>query len=212
MLSVVGGKGGCGKTTTAVGLGRAFAARGERVLLVEGDCDTPNLHTVTRTPYAPGVGVACADTPVERAIHRSRAYPGVDVLPAGSRTGAVPPGVLERARGYPGRVVIDCPAGATSAVTAPTAAADAAVVVSTPRIESQRDAAKTVRMARSLDTPPLGAVLTRAPPGVSPVEGPLVDECDLLGAVPRAEGSPLADPVVRSAYGRLAENLAERNP
>ena len=42
-LTFVTGKGGTGKTAVCVGLGRALARRGKRVLLLEVDCPRPNL-------------------------------------------------------------------------------------------------------------------------------------------------------------------------
>lgn len=227
MLAIVGGKGGCGKTTTAVALGRAFARGDERALLVDADCDTPNLHTVTETPYSPGVGAIAEGAPLSRAIHGSPVYPGLDVLPSGSRTGAVPPTVLDRVRGYsyPGRVLVDCPAGATSAVTTPVRAADAALLVTTPEPGSRRDAATTARLVRALGTPLLGAVLVGVREGdpVGPADpadsadrsdpsDPFDLGCRVLETVPWIEGSVLGDPVGQAAYDRLAGVLAERNP
>lgn len=44
IVAVGGVKGGVGKTTTAAALGRALAATGKRVVLVDLDLDGPNLH------------------------------------------------------------------------------------------------------------------------------------------------------------------------
>lgn len=57
MLAVAGGKGGSGKTTTALGLAGAFAQRRRRPLVVDCDLDAPNLHLRAGVPRDPGLDV-----------------------------------------------------------------------------------------------------------------------------------------------------------
>ena len=213
MLAVVGGKGGCGKTTTALGLARALARFGERPVVVDADCDMPNLHTMARTDRRPGLDAVTEGAPVERALHSSRAVPGVDVLPAGTATGPMSPRTVRQLASVDGRVLLDCPAGASRAVATPLRGVDSAIVVSTPDRPSMDDAAKTVRMARALDVPVRGAVVTRAGDSPEPVTDQLGSTCAVLATVPEIEtGRPVLDqPAARAAHERLARRIQERN-
>ena len=210
MIAIVGGKGGCGKTTTSVGLGRALARRGDRVIVADADCDMPNLHTVTETPYSPGLGALDDGASPARVIHESPRFPGLRVVPSGSLTGATTPELLAALHRLRDRVILDCPAGATTGVTAPLAAADAAIVVSTAEQASLVDAVKTARMVRSVGTPLLGSVVTRAPPDFDPGQTPLHSECSVLAVVPEHPGASTHEHITHMAYARLAEGVAER--
>lgn len=87
VLSLVNQKGGCGKTTTAVHLAGALAARGERVLLIDLD---PQAHATM------GLGCALEDEPsiaevlLDEVTAKSAIQPGpggIDLLPACPRLG-----------------------------------------------------------------------------------------------------------------------------
>lgn len=216
MLAIVGGKGGCGKTTTALGLALAFGASGDRSLVVEADIDMPNLHTRAGTSLTPGLDAVADGEPPHAVAHRSEDFPNVDVLPAGRVAGTIPQTTLTRLGRARRRVLVDCPASATEAVATPVRAADEAVVVSTTDRGSRVDAAKTARMVESLDTRLLGAVVTRTSHGRAsvPARGPLRSQCEVLGTVPEIDGrgaTVLRDPVGRSSYERIARRLSERN-
>lgn len=213
MLAIVGGKGGCGKTTTALGLARALAQTGDRPLVVDADCDMPNLHALAETDREPGLAAVEDGADIARVVHRSGAYPGVDVLPAGRARTAAGERALTRLARRPRPVVVDCPAGASQGVAAPLRAADAALVVSTAGRESLDDAARTARMVDSLGTRLLGAVVTRVDGDRSTAAGGdrLGADCPVLETVPDVEDEVLASESGRASYERLAARLSRGN-
>ncbi|MFW5937921.1 MAG: P-loop NTPase, partial [Halanaeroarchaeum sp.] len=85
MLAIAGGKGGVGKTTTALGVGVALATRRRDPVVVDADADLPNLHLVADVDGG-GVEAVADGTDVERASIPSDRFEGVRVL--GSRPGA----------------------------------------------------------------------------------------------------------------------------
>ncbi|QLH83738.1 MinD/ParA family ATP-binding protein [Halosimplex pelagicum] len=214
MLAIAGGKGGCGKTTTALGLAAALARDGGRPLVVDADCDMPNLHTMADTDRSPGVDAVADGDSIAAATHRSTVVPGVDVLPAGSASGPLDRTALRRLGRARQRVLLDCPAGATDAAAAPLRHADAALVVSTGEPASLDDAAKTARMAETLGARVAGSVLTRTdepPSAVSGSEGLARAVEPVLATVPEIAGDVLGDRVGRTSYDRLATALVRRN-
>jgi len=212
MIAIAGGKGGCGKTTTALGLAAALARDGRRPIVVDTDCDMPNLHTMAETDRRPGVETVDDGGSIAVATHRSTVVPGVDVLPAGDASGPVGRTALRRLDRCRQPVVLDCPAGATDTAAAPLRHADDAVVVSTPDRASRSDARKTARMARALDASVVGSVLTRAQsqsPPLSVGEESILEP--VLAAVPPVAGSVLGSRVGQASYDRLATALSRRN-
>lgn len=82
LLSLVNQKGGCGKTTTAVNLAGALAARGERVLLVDLD---PQAHATMALGCALVDEPSIADVLLGEATALQAVQPGpggIDLLPA----------------------------------------------------------------------------------------------------------------------------------
>ena len=123
VLSLVNQKGGCGKTTTAVNLAGALAARGERVLLVDLD---PQAHATMALGQAPEEYEATVsevlldEAQVGEAILSCPG--GIDLLPARLDLGEFEEVsgrllhpeqrlrvVLEGLRDRYGWVVVDCP-------------------------------------------------------------------------------------------------------
>ena len=123
VLSLVNQKGGCGKTTTAVNLAGALAARGESVLLVDLD---PQAHATLALGQAPErheasvAEVLLDEAQASEAIVRCPG--GIDLLPARLDLGEFEEisgrllhpeqrlrVVLESLRGQYAWVVVDCP-------------------------------------------------------------------------------------------------------
>jgi septum site-determining protein MinD len=171
MLAIAGGKGGTGKTTTALGLGIVFGAdagrtagrtddaraAGGTVLVVDADVDVPDLHAMAGVAREPTV----LDDPHGLSVP---GRPGVRVAPAppADATGAfrdrlralvAPADGSVHDRRPPARVLVDAPCGAGPDAALPMAIADAVLLVTRPTVAAVRDTAKTAAMARSLDTP-----------------------------------------------------------
>jgi septum site-determining protein MinD len=206
VLAIAGGKGGCGKTTTTLGLASALARRDRRVIAVDADVDMPNLHVEADTAEAPGVDAVADGTPLEDAVRRSVTFHGVDVLAAPSDTRTLE-SVLERLRSRPEHVLIDTPAGAAADVCGPLSTVDRAILVTTPSRESVLAATKTAALARTLDSSPIGTVVTRSDGTVDPA--PLLS-CPTLCHVP-AVSSPTQNRRIQASYADCVSALAERN-
>lgn len=83
VLGVVSGKGGTGKTNVAVNVAVALAARGRRVLLIDGDTALANADILLDVSPRHHLGdVLRGDVPIERALVASAH--GVTLLPASS--------------------------------------------------------------------------------------------------------------------------------
>lgn len=198
MLAVAGGKGGCGKTTTALCLGRSLAGT---TRVVDADAAMPNLHAMAGVPREPSLSASPGDPDAvaRRVCDDCRVVPApqddpqrtVSLLPDDDVT-----------------TLLDCPAGAGPDAAAPLRVADEALLVATPCAPSLRGAAKTGAMARALNCRVVGCVLVRArttPTGVSDLLG-----CPVLGTVPpAASGTAHESPAVREAYQRIADRLRD---
>ncbi|WP_135822648.1 MinD/ParA family ATP-binding protein [Halostella litorea] len=200
MIAIAGGKGGCGKTTTALGLARALADAGRRVLAVDADRDMPNLHALAGVPAEPTLADAVEGPDATAAAHPDPTTGGVRIFPASPGADLDLPAALSELRGADRHVLLDCPAGAGPDAAAPLRAADATLLVSLPTPESLRDAAKTAAMARELDAPPAGAVVVRTddvPDGVGGLLG-----VDRPVAVPDGGEAPLRSRATVAAFRR----------
>lgn len=158
MLAIAGGKGGVGKTTTALGVGVALAARRRDPIVVDADVDLPNLHLVADVDDT-GVEALADGAPIETASDVSSRYDGIRVL--GSTPGAPVDRALRRL-GPDRPIVVDSPAGASRDAVFPLRVADATVVVTTPDPESIQDAAKTAAVARAVGTDVVAFVVNRS--------------------------------------------------
>ncbi|WP_255195882.1 MinD/ParA family ATP-binding protein [Halorarius litoreus] len=154
MLAVTGGKGGVGKTTTALGTARAVAQAGRRPVVVDADLDLPNLAAMAGVE-PDGLGVVSAGAPLAAAP----TIGGVTVL--GTQPGTPPTTlqqVLDRLATTDRPVLVDCPAGAGMPHGIALRAATDSLVVTRPRECALADALKSSVLARRLDAPPTATV------------------------------------------------------
>jgi septum site-determining protein MinD len=157
VLAVTSGKGGVGKTTTALGLAGAAARAGDRPVVVDADRDCPDLATMAGTDggglarFADGAPVDVAGTRIDGATVLGARFDD-DALAA----------ALERLTDAGRPVLLDCPAGAGAPVAAPLRAAERSLVVVRRTERALVDGRKAATLARRLDAAPVGVVVSRA--------------------------------------------------
>lgn len=166
---ITSGKGGVGKSTAAVGLGRALAKRGRRVLLV--DCDA-GLRSLDRmTGVEEGLVFDISDVVYGRCAPAQAIYPcpgseGLFLLPApASGDNLIRPAVMRRLapllKRYYDHVLFDSPAGVGAGFRSAACAADRALVVCSPDPVCVRSAGSVRLLLDRLDVPEKKLVINR---------------------------------------------------
>lgn len=203
MLAIAGGKGGCGKTTTALGLAAAHARQGADTLVVDADCDMPDVHHRASVPHSPGVDAVADGAGLNEAVHRSPTTPGVWILPAGRRRNLET--ALRLVERWRGPVLVDCPAGTNPDATLPLRHADATLVVSTDQPQCLEDAETTREIARSVGAPAVGVIIRNIDTGSRDRIPP---DWKLLTRVPSVD-TPLASSRVREEWLSVSNTIIE---
>lgn len=166
---ITSGKGGVGKSTLSVGIGRALAEKGRRVLLVDCDTGLRSLDRMTGVEEAlvfdvyDVVHARCA--PIE-AIYACKDSERLFLLPAPSQSDQIiAPEVMGRLitllKEYYDNVIIDSPAGVGTGFRSAACAADAAVIVCSPDAVCVRSMNVVNRLLQEMKVPVNGFVINR---------------------------------------------------
>ncbi|MFH5800207.1 cell division ATPase MinD [Haladaptatus sp. CMAA 1911] len=199
VFAVASGKGGVGKTTTAINLGAMLAAADHGVVVVDTDLGMANVggYLDFEMDGATLHEVLSGDASVEEAIYHA---PGdIDVLPsstdiytfAQSQTAQLQRVVAELKEEYE-YVLLDTGAGISYDTILPLSLADDVLLVTTPDVASVRDTAKTAELTSRVEGTVRGAVLTQRGNDIlnaDNVEGTL--DTDVLTVVPDDETVPM---------------------
>ncbi len=168
ILAIASGKGGVGKTTTAINLGCALTQFGKDTVVVDGNIATPHiaLHLGSvKLPATLNDALLGKKSITETAyLHPS----GLRVIPASIALNDYRQCGLERLRtvlldliGTTEIVLLDIGAGINTETRHALQAADEVLLVTTPDILAVSDAIKTMALAEEAGIPVIGAVLNR---------------------------------------------------
>ncbi|MDZ7849603.1 MAG: P-loop NTPase [Halodesulfurarchaeum sp.] len=233
VYAVASGKGGVGKTTTAVNLGAAFVEAGRSVVVVDVDLGMANLGdfldvgSVETTLHDVLAGEASID---EAVVSAPGDFDAVVGSPGLEDYGRADPanlrGVVDDLRERYDVVVLDGGGGLSHDVTVPLGIADGVIVVTTPADAAITNAELTTELVERIGGTVEGMIVTRIGGAGRATPEVVSDRLDLsvLGAVPEDgaiqmsmdEGTPLVSidresPAAQSyreiAYSLLGEPL-----
>ena len=153
VIVITSGKGGVGKTTTTANIGAALAGKGHKVLLIDTDIGLRNLDVVmgleNRIVYDL-IDVIEGRCRVSQALIKDKRCPNLVLLPAAQirdkndvNTDQMKELIFSLKESFD-YILIDCPAGIEQGFKNAIAAADEAIVVTTPEVSATRDADRII--------------------------------------------------------------------
>lgn len=230
-IVVTSGKGGVGKTTLTANIGRILAPLSLKTALVDTDMGLNNLDVLmgveNRVVYDI-VDVIENRCRVRQALVEDPETNGLFILPSVhsydcSRVDSQSiKAVIASLKSRFDYVLIDCPAGIELGFHRSVAAADEAIVVTTPHLSALRDAGKVIKLLKSYELKKITAVLNRVR-GDMEYSGESVTANDvremlgvpLLGAVPEDDEinilSSLSLPPHKRSEGYRATEMLCKN-
>lgn len=233
-IVITSGKGGVGKTTVTANLGTAIAKRGHKVALVDADFGLRNLDLLlgleNRVVYTT-VEVIAGDCRLEQALVKDKRQPGLVLLPAAQTRNkeAVTPDQMKETITKLGKsydyILVDSPAGIELGFRNAIAAADEAIIVTTPEVAAVRDADRVIGLIEANNINKIRLIVNRLKPAMVQVDQMMSVEdvleilaVPLIGVVPDDErvivasnkGEPLVLSEKTTLPGMAFNNIASR--
>ncbi len=166
--AIISGKGGVGKTTTAINLGISLNNLGEDVMIVDGNLTTPNLGIYLGAPVVPITlnHVLNNQSKLEDAIYEHES--GTKILPASLSLKEIEkinykklPELVKKMKRIASIILIDSPAGLGEESRSSIDSADEIIIVTNPEISAVTDALKTIKLSEEKNKPVVGVIITR---------------------------------------------------
>ncbi len=231
VIVITSGKGGVGKTTTAINLGAAMNYFGEDVLIIDGNLSTPNIGVHLNSPEVPVNlnHVLSKKADVFEAVYEHES--GIKIMPSSlsiKELKKIKPEKLkdfkEDFKKVSDYVIIDSSAGLGSEAISVMDIADELIIVTNPEIPAITDALKAIKVAEQMKKPVLGVIMTRVKKDGIEMASEAVKEMlevPILGMVPEdisiQKALNLKDAVIHSypkskssrAYKEIAAQLLD---
>lgn len=173
VIVITSGKGGVGKTTITANLGTAIAQLGNKVCLIDADFGLRNLDLLLgleqRVVYTI-IDVLAGECSLEKALVRDKRTEGLHLLPAAQNRNkeAISPeqmkDIISKLSSSFDFVLVDCPAGIEGGFRNAIAAANEALIVTTPEVAAVRDADRVVGLLESEDMKSIRLIVNRLRP------------------------------------------------
>ncbi|WP_302081667.1 MinD/ParA family ATP-binding protein [Salinibaculum rarum] len=210
VCTIAGGKGGVGKTTTAVNVAAAMEANGYDTVVVDADLGMANLGEMLGIDHdrsiheilAGDATVTDALTDVQGGVTTIAGEQSLEAFadadPAKLRK------VIKTLRVAYDVVLVDTGAGLSHETTVPLGLADGILLVTTPDDVAVADTVKTAQLAERVDGTIIGGLVCRVTHDTD-VEGIADDfEFPLLGVIPADSDATASEPLVFNAADSVA--------
>ena len=168
VIIITSGKGGVGKTTTAINLGAAIKYFGRDVLIVDGNLTTPNIGIHFGSPEVPVNlnHVLSNKAEVFEAVYEHES--GLKIIPSSLSIKELKKIKPERLKNFKKDftkisdiVIVDSAAGLGNEAMAPISMADEIIIVTNPEMPAITDALKTAKLAEEMGKSVLGVIITK---------------------------------------------------
>ncbi len=197
VYAIISGKGGVGKTTSAINLGASLNQLGEDVIIIDGNLTTPNIGIHLGAPIVPITlnHVLSNQAKLEDAIYEHES--GTKIMPASlslKETKKIDPkklsDITKRLKKITNYIIIDCAAGLGEEAKSAIKAADEMIIIANPEIASVTDALKTIKLSEEMNKTIKGLIITRYKGGKTDMSIPNIRdmlEIPLIGIIPEDE-------------------------
>ena len=194
LIVITSGKGGVGKTTTAVNLGAAIKYFEGDVVVIDANLTTPNVGLHLGAPEAPVNlnHVIQKKAELNEAIYEHDS--GVKIIPSSLSLKELKKIKLEELKKLKKDfkqlsdiIIVDCAAGLGEEALSTISLADEIIIITNPEMPAITDALKTVKLAEQMKKPVLGVIMTRVKKNKIEMQPETVKEMlesPILGMIP----------------------------
>lgn len=228
LIVITSGKGGVGKTTTAINLGAAMKYFNEDVLIIDANLTTPNIGLHLGSPEAPVNLNHVLNKKAEpfEAVYEHES--GIKIIPSSlslTELKKIKYDELKKLKKDFKRlsenIIIDSAAGLGEETISSLSLADEVIIITNPEMPAITDALKTVKLAEQMKKPVIGVIMTRVKGNNIEMQPDVVKdmlEIPILGMIPEdiciQESLRMKDAVVhthpKSKSARAYKEIAAR--
>ncbi len=168
IIVITSGKGGVGKTTTAINLGAAINYFGKEALIIDANISTPNIGIYLNSPEVP---VNLNHVLLEKAEPYEAVYEhesGLKIMPSSLSISELKKIKPERMKNFKEDfkklseyIIVDSAAGLGNEAISALELADELIIVTNPEMPAITDALKTIKLAEQMKKPVIGIIMTR---------------------------------------------------